>query len=81
MAKTDLLTRREQEVVHLLASSLSIQGIAGTMNITNKTVEKHIGQIYGKVGLGSLQVDAPELRKIVVLIKAYWLCMRIGDTK
>jgi DNA-binding NarL/FixJ family response regulator len=49
----DLLTRREQEVLALLAAGLSNKAIAERLVISVKTVEHHVSQILGKTGLHS----------------------------
>ena len=47
----DTLSRREREVVPLLAQGLSNPEIAGRLFITPKTVEHHVTSILGKLGL------------------------------
>lgn len=47
------LTRREQEVLELLAHALSSAEIAERLFISTKTVELHVGRILSKVGLRS----------------------------
>jgi LuxR family transcriptional regulator, maltose regulon positive regulatory protein len=45
------LTEREQEILELLASGLTNREIAGKLFITQQTVKKHLGNIYGKLGV------------------------------
>ncbi len=45
------LTRREQEVLGLLAQGLSNKEIAGVMWLSDRTVERHITSIYRKIGV------------------------------
>ena len=45
------LTRREAEVLGLLAQGLSNKEIAGTMWLSDRTVERHITSLYRKIGV------------------------------
>src|SRR5205085_4518944 len=47
------LTRREQEVLHLLAAGASNQEIAHTLVISLDTVKKHVSNLLGKLGASS----------------------------
>jgi DNA-binding NarL/FixJ family response regulator len=49
----DYLSRREREVVQLLAEGLSNAEIARQLFVTPKTVEHHVTSILGKLGLRS----------------------------
>lgn len=44
------LTRRELEVLELLAEGLANKAIAGRLEISDQTVKFHIGSIIGKLG-------------------------------
>jgi LuxR family maltose regulon positive regulatory protein len=44
------LTRREQEVLRLLAAGASNQDIAHTLVISLDTVKKHVSNLLGKLG-------------------------------
>ena len=46
------LTRREAEVLGLLAQGLSNKEIAGIMWLSDRTVERHITSLYRKIGVG-----------------------------
>jgi DNA-binding NarL/FixJ family response regulator len=48
-----VLTRREGEVLRLLAWGHSNASIAGQLFISAKTVEHHVGRIMHKLGLRS----------------------------
>ena len=47
------LTRREQEVLRLLAAGASNQEIAQTLVISLATVKKHVSNLLGKLGASS----------------------------
>lgn len=47
----DELTRREREILGLMAEGRSNQGIADNLGLELKTVEGHVGQIFSKLGL------------------------------
>jgi DNA-binding CsgD family transcriptional regulator/tetratricopeptide (TPR) repeat protein len=44
------LSVREAEVLHLLAGGSSNQDIANTLSISVRTVERHVTNLYGKIG-------------------------------
>jgi DNA-binding NarL/FixJ family response regulator len=47
------LTRREQEVLSLLAKGLRNKEIAGRLNIAERTVKSHVANIIAKLGVSS----------------------------
>lgn len=47
----DYLTKREREVLSLMAQGLSNRDIAERLVVTERAVSKHIGSIFGKLGL------------------------------
>ncbi|WP_400999439.1 LuxR C-terminal-related transcriptional regulator [Agromyces sp. GXQ0307] len=47
------LTVRELEVLRLLATGLSNRGIAERLSLSEKTIARHLSNIYGKLGLSS----------------------------
>jgi DNA-binding CsgD family transcriptional regulator len=55
------LTGREAEVVHLVERHLTNREIGGQLFVTAKTVEYHLGNIYGKLGVNSRR----ELRELL----------------
>lgn len=67
------LTPREREVAYLAAASHNTESIAQKLCVTPKTVENYISRIYRKLGFDNMDVEAPHLRKVVVLAKALML--------
>jgi DNA-binding NarL/FixJ family response regulator len=57
----DALTARESEVLGLMAQGLSNTAIAGSLVVSHGAVEKHIGNIFAKLGL---EVSAEEHRRV-----------------
>lgn len=47
------LTKREKEILALLATGLDNSAIAGQLVLTKRTVQNHISNIYGKLGVNS----------------------------
>lgn len=47
------LTRREREVLQMLAAGLGNKEIASRLNISDHTAKFHVGSILGKLGAGS----------------------------
>ena len=47
----DHLTRREVEVLRLIATGASNHDIVATLVLSVRTVERHISNIYGKIGV------------------------------
>ncbi|MEV5206675.1 response regulator transcription factor [Micromonospora sp. NPDC053740] len=59
------LTARERHVLALMAEGRSNAGIAGTLLVSDGTVEKHVTSIFGKLGLAA--GDADNRRVLAVL--------------
>jgi DNA-binding NarL/FixJ family response regulator len=49
----DMLSERESEVAECVAAGLGNAAIAERLSISRKTVEKHVGSIYDKLGVRS----------------------------
>ena len=58
LAQHGLLTRREQEILALVAEGRSNRSIAEALAITPKTIEGAIGIIFSKLGRSSRRVTA-----------------------
>jgi DNA-binding NarL/FixJ family response regulator len=59
------LTAREHEVLALMAEGRSNNAIAGTLVVSERAVEKHVGNIFSKLGLPPS--DADHRRVLAVL--------------
>src|SRR3990170_4002302 len=51
------ITPREREVLGLMAEGRSNQGIADALVVTERAVEKHVTNIFGKLGLPTAPAD------------------------
>jgi DNA-binding NarL/FixJ family response regulator len=51
-SRLDTLTRREQEILALIAEGWSNEAIAGRLVITKRAVERHIHSIFSKLDIG-----------------------------
>jgi DNA-binding NarL/FixJ family response regulator len=63
--RLDALTPREREVLSLMAEGRSNNTIARTLFVTEGAVEKHVRNIFSKLGL--VQTDADHRRVLAVL--------------
>jgi DNA-binding NarL/FixJ family response regulator len=61
----DGLTRREREVLELMAEGRSNQGIADKLVITLRSVEKYVSSIFDKLGLPS---GGSESRRVLAVL-------------
>jgi DNA-binding NarL/FixJ family response regulator len=58
------LTDREREVLTALGEGLSNRGIAERLGISERTVETHVNQIFGKLGLEEM----PDVHRRVMAV-------------
>jgi DNA-binding NarL/FixJ family response regulator len=63
----DALTAREREVLELMAEGRSNRGIAEALVVTPHAVEKHVTNIFTKLGV----VEAPEDHRRVLAVLAF----------
>jgi DNA-binding NarL/FixJ family response regulator len=47
------LTEREIEVLRLLSRGLTLKAMAGRLFLSPKTVDRHVQNIYGKIGVST----------------------------
>jgi serine/threonine-protein kinase len=66
----DELTGREREVLALIAEGRSNQAIADTLVVTPRAVEKHITNIFEKLGLGSAPEDHRRVLAVLTFLRA-----------
>jgi DNA-binding NarL/FixJ family response regulator len=70
------LSPREREVLGLMAEGRSNGGIAGQLFVTPKAIEKHIANIFAKLGL---HADAAEAHRRVLAVLTYLRSQRDGE--
>jgi DNA-binding NarL/FixJ family response regulator len=63
------LTPREREVLELMASGSSNQGIADSLVITIRAVEKYVSSIFGKLGLPSTGTESRRVLAVLLYLR------------
>jgi len=66
----DPLTRRERDVLALMAEGRSNAGIATALVLTLGTVEKHVASIFGKLGLPASESDNRRVLAVLHYLKS-----------
>ncbi len=66
----DDLTAREREVLMLMAEGRSNQGIADSLVITLRAVEKYVSSIFGKLGLPSSGSDSRRVLAVLLYLRS-----------
>jgi DNA-binding NarL/FixJ family response regulator len=64
------LTTREREVLELMASGSSNQGIADKLVITLRAVEKYVSSIFGKLGLPSTGSESRRVLAVLMFLRS-----------
>jgi DNA-binding NarL/FixJ family response regulator len=63
------LTPRERQVLELMASGSSNQGIADSLVITVRAVEKYVSSIFGKLGLPSTGTESRRVLAVLLYLR------------
>ena len=66
----DQLTRREREVLALMAEGLTDRGVAERLYVTPNTVETHIRHIIAKLGLPATPADNRRVRAVLAYLRS-----------
>ncbi len=64
------LTPREREVLSLMAEGRSNHAIAGALFVTEGAVEKHVRNIFGKLGLAQTSTDHRRVLAVLTYLRA-----------
>jgi DNA-binding NarL/FixJ family response regulator len=64
------LTPREREVLELMATGSSNQGIADKLVITLRAVEKYVSSIFGKLGLPSTGSESRRVLAVLLYLRS-----------
>jgi DNA-binding NarL/FixJ family response regulator len=64
------LTPREREVLELMASGSSNQGIADSLVITLRAVEKYVSRIFSKLGLPSTGSESRRVLAVLLYLRS-----------
>ncbi|WP_181043392.1 response regulator transcription factor [Actinokineospora auranticolor] len=64
----DLLTPREREVLGLMAQGLSNVAIARSLTVSDGAVEKHVGNIFSKLGLEPSSEEHRRVRAVLTFL-------------
>jgi len=64
------LTPREREVLELMATGSSNQGIADRLVITLRAVEKYVSSIFGKLGLPSTGSESRRVLAVLMFLRS-----------
>ncbi|MGO9886568.1 MAG: response regulator transcription factor [Solirubrobacteraceae bacterium] len=65
----DVLTPRERQVLTLMAEGKSNLGIAENLHVTLAAVEKHVGRIFLKLGLGNEPLEHRRVLAVLTLLR------------
>lgn len=65
-----VLTPREHEVLELMATGTSNQGIADTMVISLRAVEKYVSSVFSKLGIPSTGSESRRVLAVLLYLRA-----------
>ena len=65
-----VLTPRERQVLELMATGTSNQGIADRMGITVRAVEKYVSSIFDKLGIPSTRSESRRVLAVLLFLRA-----------
>jgi DNA-binding NarL/FixJ family response regulator len=66
----EALSKREREVLELMAEGRSNQAIADRMVVTPRAIEKHITSIFEKLALGTADKDHRRVLAVLTFLRA-----------
>jgi DNA-binding NarL/FixJ family response regulator len=66
----EVLSAREKEVLSLMAEGRSNQAVADALVVTPRAIEKHITNIFEKLGLGSAVEDHRRVLAVLTFLRA-----------
>jgi DNA-binding NarL/FixJ family response regulator len=66
----DTLTARERDVLALMAEGRSNSAIAGTLVVSERAVEKYVGNIFSKLGLAPSDADHRRVLAVLRFLQA-----------
>ena len=69
-AQLNNLTRREQEVLGLMAEGYTNNGIARRLSVSERTVESHVNNIFSKLNLTSEATHNPRVMAVLLFLQA-----------
>jgi DNA-binding NarL/FixJ family response regulator len=64
------LTRREREVLELMAVGTSNAGIADRLVITQRAVEKYVSSVFGKLGLPTTGTESRRVLAVLLYLRS-----------
>jgi DNA-binding NarL/FixJ family response regulator len=64
------LTAREREVLGLMAEGRSNHGIAQQLFVTERAVEKHVTNIFAKLGLAAVPENHRRVRAVLAFLES-----------
>jgi DNA-binding NarL/FixJ family response regulator len=66
----DVLTPREREVLELMATGTSNQGIADAMVISLRAAEKYVSTVFTKLGIPSTGSESRRVLAVLLYLRA-----------